>query len=367
MATESGTDDSVVEAGFGAPPAVGASDATRYHAVEALLHKTPYEFEFFQAVRLFERISPGRGPVGRWVSPSKEVLRFSAHASLPFPASRIQRVDWPAEPGSAPRMVINFMGLTGPAGVLPLYYTAMIVERLRNKDHGLREFLDMFNHRMVSLFYQAWEKYRFAIAYERRERDRFSHHLLDLIGMGTVGLDHRLAVRDDSLLYYCGLLSLQSRSAAALQRILWDYFDVPVEIEQFVGAWHGLEESNLCLFESSTDGRSGSASEQLGSGAIVGDEIWNQQSGVRIKMGPLGLATYLDFLPSGTAHEPLKSLAKFVSRGEIDFEVQLILKKDEVPACELGTGEGAAPRLGWTSWAKTKPMGLDAGDTIFSI
>ena len=91
---------------------------------------------------------------------------------------------------------------------------------------------------------------------------------------------------------------------------------------------------------------SGSASEQLGWGAIVGDEIWNQQSGVRIKMGPLSLTEYLDFLPSGTAHEPLKSLAKFISRGEIDFEVQLILKKDEVPACELGSGRSCRAETG---------------------
>ena len=41
---------------------------------------------------------------------------------------------------------------------------------------------------MISLFYQAWEKYRFTIAYEHGERDRFSHHLLDLIGLGTKGL-----------------------------------------------------------------------------------------------------------------------------------------------------------------------------------
>jgi type VI secretion system protein ImpH len=162
-------------------------------------------------------------------------------------------------------------------------------------------------------------------------------------------------------MYYSGLLSLHSRSATALRLILWDYFDVPVEIEQFVGAWHRLEEPNLCRFESFTP------SEQLGGGAIVGDEIWNQQSGVRIKMGPLSLAEYLDFLPSGTAHEPLKSLAKFISRGEIDFEVQLILKKDEVPPCELGSEEVAAPRLGWVSWAKTEPMRADAGDAIFSI
>src|SRR5882672_2237992 len=116
------------------------------------------------------------------------------------------------------------------------------------------------------------------------------------------------------------MLSLHSRSAAVLERILGDYFEIPVEIEQFVGAWRGLGESDLCRFE-----RGLTVSEQLGGGAIVGDEIWNQQSGVRIKLGPLGFDQYLDFLPSGTAYESLWSLARFVSRGELDFEFQLIL------------------------------------------
>ena len=330
----------------------------RYSAIEAILHKTPQEFQFFQAVRLLERLYPNRAPVGRFVSPSKEVVRFSAHASFPFPASQIQNIDW-ADTGSAPCIMINFMGLTGPSGVLPLYYTELIVERLRQKDRGLLSFFDIFNHRMVSLFYQAWEKYRFAIAYERGERDRFSHHLMDLIGIGTKRLENRLAVRDDALLFYSGLLSMHTRSAAALERILADYFEIPVEVEQFVGAWQGLRESDLCRFD-----RGLGVSEQLGGGAIVGDEIWNQQAGVRVKLGPLGLTQYLDFLPSGTAYDSVRSLAKFVSRGEIDFEIQLILKKEEVPACELGLEDSVAPRLGWTSWAKTKPLGQDANDTI---
>jgi type VI secretion system protein ImpH len=117
----------------------------------------------------------------------------------------------------------------------------------------------------------------------------------------------------------------------------------------------------LCQFEASTE------SEQLGGGAIVGDEIWNQQSGVRIKLGPLRLSEYLDFLPIGTAYETLRSLAKFISRGEIDFEVQLILKKDEVPVCELAAEAVAAPMLGWTSWAKTQPLGKDTDDTILRV
>jgi type VI secretion system protein ImpH len=147
-----------------------------------------------------------------------------------------------------------------------------------------------------------------------------------------------------------------------LERIISDYFDVPVEVEQFVGAWHRLDENDLCIFDRAND-----ASEQLGWGAIVGDEIWNQQSGVRIKLGPLGLQHYLDFLPCGTAFKPLGSLARFVARGEMDFQVQLILKKDEVPACELSEEAETEPMLGWTSWAKTEPMRENAGDTIFSI
>ena len=350
MAAPGGSDNSAV-----------AVLQNRYAAAEALLREIPQEFEFFQAVRLLERLLPLRAPVGRFVSPSKEVVRFSAHASMPFPASQIQTVEWPQDAGAAPCVVINFMGLAGPSGLLPLYYTELIVERLRQKDRALRDFLDLFHHRMISLFYQAWEKYRFTIAYERGERDRFSHHLMDLIGLGTRRLENLLAARDDSLLFYSGMLGLHTRSAAVLQRILWDYFDVPVEIEQFVGAWHRLEASNLCHFEGESE------SEQLGGGAIVGDEIWNQQAGVRIKLGPLSLPQYLDFLPSGTAYGPLKALAKFTSRAEIDFEVQLILKKEDVPPCELGVGEAAAPRLGWTSWAKTQALRADADDTIFPI
>ncbi|MEO8026505.1 MAG: type VI secretion system baseplate subunit TssG, partial [Bryobacteraceae bacterium] len=283
MAPESRTDDLTVDgldAEVLSPEAAEALalSPSRYAAVEELLRKTPQEFRFFQAVRLFERLNPERSPIGRFVQPTREVVRFASHNSFPFPASQIQEVIWPLRPGDpapgrramtpihVPVIVVNFMGLTGPSGILPLYYTEMIVERIRNRDRTLANFFDIFNHRMISLFYQAWEKYRFSIAYERGERDRFSHHLMDLIGLGTPKLERRLArrddgrpaVEDDSLLFYSGLLSLHPRSATALRQILWDYFDVPVRIEQFVGGWHRLDRATQCEFD-----RGQSISEQL--------------------------------------------------------------------------------------------------------
>ncbi|HUS06614.1 MAG TPA: type VI secretion system baseplate subunit TssG [Bryobacteraceae bacterium] len=331
--------------------------SSRYVKVEKLLREDPWHFQFFQAVRLVQRVLTEREPVGRFVPPSKEIVRFGAHPGMSFPASQIQGLDW--KPGAQPVMLVNFMGLTGPMGILPLYYTELLMERVRAKDRTLLAFLDLFNHRMISLFYQAWEKYRFTIAYERGERDRFSHHLLDLIGLGTRGLARRQAVADDSLLFYSGLFSLHARSAVSLQQILADYFDVPVEVEQFMGAWHSLDPADQCEFQWGN-----SYSEQLGLGAVVGDEIWDQQSGIRLRLGPLTAQQYADFLPQGSAYEPLRAITKFFSGGELDFEVQLILKREEVPACELGD---ASPRLGWSTWVKSVAMTRDPSDTILRI
>lgn len=342
-----------------------ARTPNRYAALERALREEPWTFQFFQAVRLMERILPERFPVGRFVPPSKEVLRFNVHTSTGFPASQIQGLNWN---NGAPLMTVNFLGLTGPSGVLPLYYSEMILERIRAKDQTLLNFLNLFNHRMVSLFYQAWEKYRFTVAYERQrgERDRFSQHLLDLLGLGTKGLQNRQAITDDSLLFYSGLFSLHTRSATALRQIVTDYFGVPVEVEQFVGSWYTLSPDNQCLFADAN-----SFSEQLGIGAVAGDEIWDQQSGVRLRLGPLTLEQYMNFLPEGSAYEPLRAITRLFAGDELDFQVQLFLKRDEVPACELDDTlkerDQPAPQLGWSTWVKSAPMGRDPGDTILRL
>ncbi len=328
--------------------------------IEARLRDEPYRFEFFQAIRLLERLLPDRKPLGRFTHPDEEVARLGAHPSLSFPASEIQSMDWPQD--KPPSLAVNFMGTTGCQGPLPHFYTTLILGRLKAGDKTLRDFLDLFHHRMLSFFYQAWEKYRFAVSYERGERDRFSHHLLDLIGLGTPGLQDRLAVPDDAFLYFAGILGQRPHSAGALECLLNDYFEVPVEVVQLLGGWFQLDESSECCL-----GERETPSEQLGKGAVVGNEVWNQQARARVRLGPLTLDQYLDFLPNGSAYEPLRALLRFWTNGEIDFEVQLILKRDEVPSCELGAEGKELPQLGWVTWMKSKPLGRDPEDTIFYV
>ena len=328
--------------------------------LEERFRNEPQLFEFFQAVRLLERFLPDRVEVGKFAPPSSEVVRFKANSTLVFPASEIQSLTWPAK--GPVEMIVNFMGLTGPQGVLPIVYTVFASERARTGDTAAVDFFDALNHRIISHFFQAWEKYRFWIAYERGQRDDFSRHVMDLIGLGTAGLQNRQTVPDDCLLYYSGLLAQHPRSAKALEQILSDYFDVPVEVEQFAGGWYSLGESDQCSFEGSN-----SYSEQLGVGAVVGDEVWDQSARVRIKIGPLSLERYVEFLPTGSAFKPLQELTRFFSNDEVDFEAQLILRREEVPRCELGAEQGIAPQLGWTTWGRTKEMSRDVADTILPL
>ena len=126
---------------------------------------------------------PDRQVVGRFSNPARRsgALRVVS-LRWRFPPARSRR--WSAAVDGPGAMRVNFMGLTGPSGVLPLVYSELVIDRLRERDRTLRDFLDIFNHRMISLFYQAWEKYRFFVPYERGERDRFSHHVLALLGLG---------------------------------------------------------------------------------------------------------------------------------------------------------------------------------------
>jgi len=326
----------------------------------ARLAREPYCFDFFQAVRLLEKVRPNLAPVGNFVSPAKEVAYFGAHPSLAFPASQIQSLEC-LENGQL-RMLVNFMGLIGPEGALPNPYTSLVIERLRAGDTSLRDFFDLFNHRIISLFYRAWRKYRFELGYEEQEGSRFSRDILSFVGLGTDGLQGRECVPDDALVYYSGLLAQKPRSAQALRQILTDYFNIPVEIEQFVGGWCRLDEQTQCCLS-----EEGSVSSELGYGAVVGDAVWNQQSKVRVVLGPLTMERYLDFLPGGCSWEPMQSWLRFFSNHELDFEIRLILERTQVPACELGAEDSVAPRLGWTSWVKSVPFARDPDDTILAL
>ncbi len=346
------------------PPAAVETSvrATANLAQARMLRDNPWSVRFFQMVRLLERLHPERRPVGIFVAPADEVVRLSAHTSLGFPASEVQSY---TEPGNGPgRLAVNFMGLSTINGPLPAPYTEMLLERTRAKDDATGEFFDIFNHRILSLFYRGWKKYRFYIAYEqsRGEDDLVTRLMYDLIGLGTAGLRRRMPIADEAAIFYGGLLGQNLRTAQGLQQILSDYFQVPLQVQQFTGSWNRLPTSdNTVLNYGFSD------SERLGFATVIGDEVWDQQGTLTVRIGPMPLARYLQFLPDGEAYPQLAAWLRMYARGELDFVVKLVLERDEVPGVLLSPEPAKMARLGFASWLKNEPFYRDPDEATYRL
>lgn len=326
-----------------------------------VLTDEPYRFEFFQAVRLLEKVFPEKRAVGRNAMPHEEVVRFRSRIAVDFPASEIHEIRESVNEKTDEEkleMLVNFMGMAGVSGVLPQPYTDLMLDRIRHRDTAMWAFLDIFTHRSVSLFYRAWRKYRFPIGYERGNDD-FTSYLFDLVGVGTKGLRGRMSLPDESLLPYAGLIAQKPHSCNAIENVLSDYFGVTAKVRQFHGQWLDLEPQDHTKL--------GRRNTKLGESAIAGTRVWEQQSKFRVRLGPIDFVKFQAFLPVGSAYKPLRSIVKFMVGLEFDYDVQLVLKKQQVPGAILTTRAMRRPMLGWTTFLKTKPFDADDEQVVLQV
>jgi type VI secretion system protein ImpH len=324
-----------------------------------------YQFHFFQAVRLLERLYPDRSPVGYFADPAADVACFGADPSSSFPPSDIQEIV-PAEGRHERiRMIVAFMGLTGPKGVLPRHYTSCLLQRAWQNDEALRTFFDLFNHRCISFFYRSWVQAHPPIAYEQARHqqwgyDHFSQSVLALSGARSQQAANTQDIADETLMYYAGLLGRHPRSSSALTSMLSDYFGVPVAVHQCVGRWVEIPEEDRTRLGAHR------ANNGLGGTMILGTRAWHQQASFRLRVGPLSLDQYCRFLPPGDVLRPLAQLTRLFAGHDRSFEVQLVLKSTDVPPCRLGATGYHAPRLGWSTWLTSATLTYDPDDVILS-
>lgn len=323
-------------------------------------------FRFFQAVRLIalaakERCVPA-------------ALRFGSPLSLGFPASEIgsaqSRQDAAGDDGenrhdpTAMHLSVGFMGMTGPSAALPVAYTETLIERRNfHRDTAAHAFLDMFTHRSVSLFYQAWRKYRFHIAYEAGERDGFTRNTLDLVGAGLKSMQPG-AEDDDGipsmlLSHFAGLLAQKPMSATSLAALLRGYFRVDVSIEQFVGQW--------IMVPAAEQSCVGLGNCVLGETGMAGERVWDRQNKLTVKIGPLDDKRFADFLPGCPGAVALRRLVEFCIGQTLACDLALILKKESVPAPILASTGGGQLRLGYNTWLHRQAPPEHLENACFSI
>jgi len=325
-------------------------------ALMQMLRETPYRFGFFAAVRWLENQCADLPRVGAARRPSEDVVRFHQHVSLGFPASELHGFRENAEGEEPTRdLWVNFLGLLGPGGPLPLAFTEYVYNRLQNhNDPTLAAFLDLFNHRMIALFYRAWARSQPAVSHDRRDDDWYADYVGSFLGLGDRACHSRDALPDERKLFYAGRLSCRTRNAEGLQAILADFFGQPVEIEEFVGQWIHLTPQD----QSRLGGAA--ANSCLGVTTIVGSRFWECQHQFRIRIGPMSYARYEALLPGGDDLRRLAAWVRFYVGDELGWEVQLVLDRREIPALSLGHGG----RLGWSCWLKARHPREDADDLV---
>jgi type VI secretion system protein ImpH len=271
---------------------------------------------------------------------------------MAFAPSTLASFRWDKQP-AVPRLGVSFFGLLGPNGPLPLHLTEMVYDRLHNeKDSTLSAFLDLFHHRLLSLFYRAWAESQPTVSYDRPDADSFGHYLGSLFGIGSSHLRRRDAMTDAAKLHFAGRLACQTHHAEGLEALLQEFFRLPVHIEEFIGAWLQLPTDSRCLLGSSRTVSS------LGVSTLLGAKVWQAQRRFRIVLGPLGIADYRRMLPGGKSLQRLKAVVRNYLGDEHEWELQLNLRQQEIPKPRLDGGT----QLGWTSWLSQQPLGRDGDD-----
>lgn len=320
---------------------------------------------FVQLLRCIQIESKRR--IGGDPSPENQAVRLVADADANFPANELSSWADGAIEGKRSTLGVTFFGLFGPSGALPDHYTQMVLERVRNKDYGLREFLNIFNHRMLSLFYLTWEKHAFAVGME-------THHAtghespVTLALRAIVGnrLDHsrdRQSFNDDSLLYYSGIFASCRTSQGSIRACVQDYTGIVTEVEPFVGSWLHLEPEDQSRIGSFALGEN--AGNQLGINSIAGDRVWDVENRFRIQLGPITWATLLEYLPTGQSLRRITDLVRRLVGPQWEFDFQMLLRPDEVRGVTLdGT---FPPLLGWNTWLGVWNKPEPSGDAIFEL
>jgi type VI secretion system protein ImpH len=337
-------------------------------SVEDELYGDASRFTFLQAVRLVEEIElrkrPGRRkPPGEAAHAEDELLFFRHFVRLDMPATDVDSLERGAG-SDPPTMTTNVLGLAGLFGPLPHTVTELVIDQLwhgeRHPPHHrppreLADFLDIFNHRLLSLLYRARKKFRPALDPDGPHKGRMARVLYAFLGLGSPRLQGRVLHRDHDrpLLGYAGLFAERYRSRAGLERVLEEHFAVPATVVPFIGAWDEIEPGDWTAI-GATSGRNNA----LGSSAFIGRRVWNQAARFEVQLGPLDFRRVVSFLPSAhDAHAPLLSLIHFYAHEELGFDVRLIIEGAQIPKLKLSRGHGAY--LGHTSWLSRHPPKCD--------
>jgi type VI secretion system protein ImpH len=321
------------------PPSSGGGTGTPATARARLLAdvaRSPHAFDFYQLLRRLDHASPDLPRLGTAPGPSDEPIRLGQEATLAFAPTPLANVT-PGKKGP-PWLRVNFFGLLGPNGPLPLHLTEYTASRVRDAgDTTLGRFFDLFHHRLLLLFYRIWATAQPTADKDRPAGSRFDTYIGSLFGLGSPALRGRDALPDSAKLFYAGRLSARTRNAEGLAAITGDFFKMPARVESFVGDWLDIPVDQRWTF--------GRTERRLGTSTLIGARVFSRAHKFRVVLGPLDRGQFQRMLPGTPGLAKLTAMVRNYAGDAMAWDLKLILDDRTEEPLTLGRS-----RLGWTSW-----------------
>jgi type VI secretion system protein ImpH len=238
------------------------------------------------------------------------------------------------------RMGVNFLGLYGAGSPLPIWYTEELVQADPD-GHAVKAFLDLFQHRLVSLFRRCGTKYRYYREYRPDGSDPISQWLFALLGVLHPSLRQGTSLDWQRLLAYAGILAMRRHSAPMIRGVLAHYFPgAPVEIDQFVAELAPIDPEQWASL--------GAANCRLGEDLTIGESVPDCAGRIRVRVGPLPFARFERFLPGGPDWTAAHDLVALLLTDDLRCDFELVLRAEEIPPLRI---DADCPcRLGWSTW-----------------
>ncbi|WP_312240157.1 type VI secretion system baseplate subunit TssG [Pantoea sp.] len=296
----------------------------------------PWQTSFVSLMRAMAARIPDMPAPGKAIRPFQEPFRLGQVAQMTFAPREIARIK---EADGKLEVDLFSLGIWGPHGAMPLHFTEQAYAYSEHQDQTLTNFVNLFHHRALSLFYRAWFISQDTASLDRKSDERFAFYTGSLAGLDPKDITDSLLPIHPRLASTSHLIR-EARNPDGLKGALTYYFDIPVSVEEYVEQWIFLgrdEQSSLGDFSSAVS---------LGDGAILGNAIHDRQHKFRLVLGPLNFEQYVLFSPWGNDLPILREWVRNFIGFEYAWDVQLILAPDEMPEATLN----GTHQLGYATW-----------------
>lgn len=305
----------------------------------------PETMGFFELLRRLERDGARFGRAG---GPSREPARLGQRARLTFGTRDVAGFT----PGKPSKVDVEVLGLLGPEGALPLHITRWVMGRMSDRwftdgsdaasDTTFLDFCNLLQHRMMALYWRAWGDARPEVQIEHEAAARVRALVEALAGIALPGTKPKVAdVQTRLKLRHATSLGRQVYSVERLTDYLRDVLEAPVSLVEFLGTWTQIPPR--------LQSRLGRLHAQLGRSAVVGARSFQRQTLVELRVGPLPLARFVEFLADAALTARLRHAIRQAMGREMEFNLRLVLAKEDIPEARLGQCQ-----LGRTTWLSPK-------------